>query len=264
MSCFQGVSAIINLAGANIAQRWTEANKEKILNSRLDSLRTLAEGVRQLKEHHIRSMVSASAIGIYASSLTSYYTEDSGERDSGFLGTVVEAWETQADAFKDFSIPVAKVRIGLVLSSEDGFLPKISKPIDNYVGAVMGSGKQWQSWIHVDDLASIFLFVIQHELSGIYNGVAPNPVTNTKLTREIASVLEKPLWLPNIPKSFLQLALGDMAQLIFASQRVSAQKIEGEGFQFQYCNLRPALENLLCEDANSEKSANASHRATSH
>ncbi len=263
MACFEGVQAIINLAGASIAQRWTSANKETILNSRLDSLRTLAEGIRQLASHPIRSLVTASAIGIYPSSRTSYYTEESEEKDGGFLGTVVSAWENQADAFKDLGIPVAKVRIGLVLAAEDGLLPRVSKPVRYYVGAPLGSGAQWQSWIHIDDLAALFLFLLENENTGIFNGVAPNPVTNAKLTREVASVLGRPLWLPNIPKSFLTLALGDMAQIIFASHRVGSRKLEGEGFTFQFCNLRPALEDLLGEATHSEATLDSTEHTTS-
>lgn len=263
MACFEGVDAIINLAGANIAQRWTSSNKELILNSRLDSLRTLAAGVRQLSGHQIRSLVSASAIGVYPSSLTNYYTESSEQKDNGFLGTVVTAWENQADAFKDLGMSVAKLRIGLVLSGEDGFLPKISKPVRFYAGAPMGSGHQWQSWIHVDDLARMFLFLAENEVEGIFNGVAPNPVTNTKLTREVASVLERPLILPNIPKTILYLTLGEMAQIIFASQRVSSRKIEGEGFSFEFCNLNPALEDLLLENEDSQKSVNTTSQGAS-
>lgn len=263
MACFEGVNAIINLAGANIAQRWTSSNKELILNSRLDSLRTLAAGLGQLGDHQILSLVSASAIGVYPSSYTNYYTESDEAKDDGFLGTVVEAWENQADAFKDLGLKVAKLRIGLVLSQDDGFLPKITKPVRYYAGAAMGSGQQWQSWIHIDDLARMFLFLVENEEEGIFNGVAPNPVTNAKLTREVAAVLEKPLFLPNIPKTLLHLALGDMAQIIFASQRVSSRKIEGEGFSFQFCNLHPALVDLLQENEDSQKPIGASSQGTS-
>ena len=109
----------------------------------------------------------------------------------------------------------------------------------------MGSGKQWQSWIHVEDLASIFMYVLKYQLEGIYNGVAPNAVTNTELTKIAAKVLQKPLILPNIPKFAMKLALGEMHILLFESQRVSSQKIENKGFHFKFANLRPALEDLL-------------------
>ena len=140
---------------------------------------------------------------------------------------------------------VAKVRIGLVLAKDGGALPEIVKPIKFGAGAAFGDGKQWQSWIHVQDLASIFMYVLQYQLEGIYNGVAPNAVTNKELTKAAASVLQRPLILPNIPRFVMKLALGEMHILLFESQRVSSQKIEDKGFDFTYANLRPALEDLL-------------------
>jgi hypothetical protein len=112
-------------------------------------------------------------------------------------------------------------------------------------GAAFGSGKQWQSWIHVHDLAALFVFAIQNKLEGVYNGVAPNAVSNQELTKVAASVLHKPLLLPNIPKFAMKLIMGEMHILLFESQRVSSQKIEAKGFDFKYANLRPALEDLL-------------------
>jgi NAD dependent epimerase/dehydratase family enzyme len=117
-------------------------------------------------------------------------------------------------------------------------------PIKNYVGAPLGSGEQWQSWIHIHDLARIYLFVIEHKLEGVYNAVAPNPVTNSKLTREIAHVLHKPLILPNVPEYMLKLFLGEMAYMLVSSQRVSSKKIENSGYSFEHANIRNALEAL--------------------
>ena len=128
---------------------------------------------------------------------------------------------------------------------EDGALPKIVRPVNYGVGAAFGSGEQWQSWIHIDDLAQMFLFVISKGLKGTFNGVAPNPVTNTKLTKEIAKVLKRPLILPNIPKFVMYSLLGKMAYLLFASQRVSSKRIEKKGFVFQHTNVCAALEELL-------------------
>ena len=119
------------------------------------------------------------------------------------------------------------------------------KPIKFGAGAAFGSGKQWQSWIHIHDLANLFLYVIENHLKGVYNGVAPNPVSNKELTRTIASVLKKPLFLPNIPKFVMKLILGEMHIILFESQRVSSKKIESKGFYFEYHHLKPALEDLL-------------------
>lgn len=244
-SCFKGVSSIVNLAGSSISQRWTRSNKRKILNSRIDSLRTLKKGLDGIDTSGIESFVSASAIGIYPHSLDRYYTEDETAVDDSFLGEVVSRWEEEMASFSSFPFAVATIRVGLVLSMDGGALPAMVRPIKNYVGAAFGTGEQWQSWIHIEDLVRQFLFVIEHRLEGVFNGVAPNPVTNAKLTREIAEVLNKPLILPNIPRGLMQFVLGEMSYLLFASQRVSSRKLEEEGFEFYFKNICSALKDIL-------------------
>lgn len=247
VDCFEGVTAIINLAGTSISKRWTKNNKKKILNSRVDSLRTLLGAIPKDGMHGIKIIVSASAIGIYPNSLSQYYKEDEVNIDNSFLGEVVSIWEREVDAFEKVNIKTAKIRIGLVVSNKGGALPEMAKPIKCYLGASLGSGNQWQSWIHLHDLGRIFLHVMTKELTGIFNGVAPNPVTNVKLTKELAGVLEKPLFLPNIPKTVMRLVLGEMSYLLFVSQRVSCKKIENSGFDFIYPNICRALENIYKE-----------------
>ncbi|PNQ73472.1 TIGR01777 family protein [Hanstruepera neustonica] len=243
-ACFDGVDTIINLAGASIAKRWTESYKQTILDSRIDTLRLLYSKLSTTK-HTVKQLISASAIGAYPDSLTNYYEEDFPKYSNSFLGAVVEKWEAETDAFKALDITVSKVRIGLVLDAQEGALPQIVKPTKFGMGAAFGSGKQWQSWIHVEDLAGIFMYVAQHQLVGVFNGVAPNPVSNTELTKAVASTLKRPLILPNIPKVMMKLVLGEMHILLFESQRVSSKKIENTGFEFQFVNLKPALEDLL-------------------
>lgn len=244
LSCFEGVTTIINLAGASVAKRWTKSYKRAILESRLDSLSTLYEGLEKSGTNLVTSLISASAIGIYPNSFTEYYTEDCQKQDDGFLGQVVASWEKEALRFESLGLKTSLVRIGLVLSEQGGALPQIVKPIRNYVGAAMGSGEQWQSWIHIEDLGRIFMFLAEKEVSGVFNAVAPNPVTNKRLTKETAKVFKKPLWLPNVPKFAMKLVLGEMASILFASQRVSSQKIEKYGFTFHYQNICRALEDL--------------------
>ncbi len=245
MACFDGVSAIINLAGAGISKKWTKSYKKTVLDSRVQSLKTLHSALKKIDTSNIASFVSASAIGIYPSSLGTLYAEDEKHVDDSFLGRVVEAWENEINTFKDFSFPVTKVRIGLVLSMAGGALPQMVKPILYYVGAPFGNGEQWQSWIHIEDLARMFIYLIENKEKGVFNGVAPNPVTNTKLTKEIAEVVDRPLLLPNIPKGAMKLILGEMAYILFASQRVSSKKIQEKGFEFNFHNLHGALEDLL-------------------
>lgn len=247
LRCFEGVSAIINLAGASISKRWTPSYKRTILSSRVSTLRTLYNALDKIDHSAITSFVSASAIGVYPDSLTNYYTENETAVDDSFLGEVVEAWEKEADRFNDFDFNVAKIRIGLVMSQEGGALPEIARPIRNYVGAAFGSGQQWQSWIHISDLARIFLFTVENQLKGIYNGVGPNPVTNNKLVKEIAVVVNKPIFLPNIPAFVMRTILGQMSHILFASQRVSCKKIEEEGFHFNFPNICVALEAIYEE-----------------
>lgn len=247
LDCFKEVTAIINLAGSSISERWTADYKNEILYSRINSLKTLNYALGKIDAKAINSFVSASAIGIYPSSLDHFYTEEDQAVDDSFLGEVVQKWEKEIDALSHFGFPVAKVRIGLVLSKDGGVLPKLEKPIKSYVGATFGNGKQWQSWIHINDLARLFLFIVENQLEGVFNGVAPNPVMHKKMVKELAKIFKSPLLLPNIPRFALKLILGEMSYLLFASQRVSSKKIAEEGFVFDYPNLGNALEAFYME-----------------
>lgn len=242
--CFNGVNAIINLAGSSIGKRWTKSYKEQILSSRINSLNTLYDALEKLNPKEKISIISASAIGIYPSSLSNFYTENETKIDASFLGEVTEIWEKEIDKFQKLNCTVTKLRIGLVLSAGGGALPSMAKSVRMYLGSSFGSGKQWQSWIHVDDMARMFLFVLENNLSGVYNGVAPNPVTNSKMLKELAKVLERPLFMPNVPRFVMNLVLGEMSYLLFASQRVSSKKIEKEGFNFKFNNICKTLEDL--------------------
>ena len=243
-NCLQDVEAIIHLAGATVSKRWTKSYKEEILSSRINTTQLL---VNTLRNHAnvVKHVLSASAIGLYPDSLSKYYDEDDSAGDSSFLSHVVKEWETAVDGFAELNIIVSKVRIGLVLSEKGGALPEIIKPIKLGLGAAFGSGQAWQSWIHIEDLAHIFVFILNNKLAGVYNGVSSNPVINEDLTKLCAKVLKRPLFLPNIPEFFMKLVLGEMYTLLFMSQRVSSKKIEAAGFEFSYHHLEPALEELL-------------------
>ena len=240
MACFDGVDAIINLAGASIAKRWTPIHKKKVLSSRINSLQTLYRAMEKL-DSSIGLLISASAIGIYPDSLSKFYDEQEPQVDDSFVGEVAQKWEAEVDTFKNLGVNVSKIRIGIVLSDQGGALPQMALPVKKYVGAPLGSGEQWQSWIHIEDLAQLFVFILENDLDGVYNGVAPNPVTNAKMTKELARNLDRPLWLPHVPKFVLKMLLGKMSYLLLASQRVSSKKIENEGFSFQHPNICLAL-----------------------
>ncbi len=244
LDCFKEVQAIINLAGSPIAKRWTPLRRKKILRSRVEALECLANGLERLGTSQVECLVSASAIGIYPDSPSSFYEEDEPGTARDFLGEVVRQWEAAADRFTPLGIDVSKLRTGLVLSMEGGALPRMAFPIRNLIGAPFGNGEQWQSWIHIGDLAQMFVFMVENNLRGVYNGVAPNPVTNNKMTKELARVLDRPLWLPKVPGFVLRIILGSMAQLVLDSQRVSCKKITEEGFSFQFPNICSALEHL--------------------
>lgn len=243
-ACLEGVGAIINLAGANIFQPWTKKAKAEILNSRVNSLNTLYKTLNE-NEHEVGHLISASAIGIYPSSLQKMHFEDERAVDDSFLGEVTQKWEAAAERFNGLEIRVSKVRIGLVLSNKGGALAQMKKPIKFNMGAALGSGKQWQSWIHIEDLARIFLYILQNGLSGVYNAVAPNPVTNSTLTQQLAKTMDKNIWLPNVPAFALKLLMGEMSSIILSSQLVSCKKIRETGFSFHYINLERALRDLL-------------------
>jgi uncharacterized protein (TIGR01777 family) len=243
-ACFKDVDAIIHLAGATISKRWTASYKKKILDSRVQVTKFLFESLKK-QDHKVTEFIGASAIGLYPDSLTNYYDETYKGVSQSFLGDVIWQWESAMDSFSVLGINVAKIRIGLVLAKDGGALPQIIKPIRFGVGAPFGSGQHWQSWIHINDLARLFLFVLKHQLEGVYNGVAPNSVTNVEFTKTIAKTLNRPLILPNIPKNIMQLVLGEMHLLLFESQRVSSKKVEDLGFEFKYHHLQPALQDLI-------------------
>lgn len=241
--CLKGVGAIINLAGASVFQPWTASNKKKILHSRIDSLNLLYKTLEE-NDHEVGQLASASAIGIYPSSTQKMHYEEEKEVADNFLGEVSEKWEVAAQKFSNLGVRVAIVRIGIVLARDGGALPQIARPVKYNVGTALGSGKQWQSWIHVTDLARLFLFLISNGAKGVFNGVAPNPVTNEDLTREVAAVLDKKIWLPKVPGFALKLVMGEMSTVVLGSQLVSSKKVEEEGFNFQFINLRQAIRDI--------------------
>lgn len=243
-TAFNDVSTIINLAGASVSKRWTSSNKKEILNSRTQSAELIYNTLKTI-EHNVTHYISASGISIYPSSFTNLYYENSSEEASSFLGKVVKSWETAANQFSELNIKVTKVRTGIVLSENGGALSQMVKPIKLGVGASLGSGEQWQSWIHINDVARLYMFILKNQFTGIYNAVSPNPVTNKKMTHIIAHYYNKPLWLPNIPNFMIKLLLGEMGSIALESQLVSSEKIVKEGFQFQFVNVENALEDLL-------------------
>ncbi|NHM01303.1 TIGR01777 family oxidoreductase [Flavobacterium difficile] len=241
---FDDVTVIIHLAGASISKKWTKAYKKEILDSRVEGANLIFETLKSIP-NKVERFISASAVGIYPSDLNYIYNENNTQIDDSFLGEVTEKWEKSASQFKTLSIDVSIVRIGVVLAKESGALVEMTKPINYGLGAVLASGQQYVSWIHIDDLVAIFKYILDTNLKGIYNAVSPYPITNEELTKLIAKTINKPLFLPNVPKFMLNLLLGEMHIILTSSQNVSCRKILDAGFQFHFGSLNKSLQNLL-------------------
>jgi uncharacterized protein (TIGR01777 family) len=238
------VDIIINLAGASISNRWTKNYKNVILESRIDSLNTLSNAI-QPSIHQVKQIVSASAIGIYPNSVNKKYSEDNIEIGNDFLAKVVTEWENSANKFKRLGVKVSLIRIGLVLSANGGVLTKLITPVKYNLGNELGSGNQIQSWIHINDLIKVFDFVINKEIIGVINGVAPNPVKQKVFVKTLSEVLGSKIILPATPKWLLRLILGEMHELLFNSQDVIPKRLIDNKFQFNYDLLKPALTHLI-------------------
>lgn len=242
-NCIYEVDAIIHLAGANISKRWTNAYKQEIIESRTLAAELLFNLIRKTP-NKVKQFISASGTAIYPESHTKIYDESAVDTEDSFLSNVVKKWEESADRFQVLNIKVCKLRTGIVLSNKGGALPELVRPIKLGLGAAMGSGKQIQSWIHINDLVNMYYFALENQLEGVYNAVAPNPISNKELTVAIAKVLKKPLFLPNIPQFVMKLVLGEMSYLLFSSKNLSSEKIKNAGFQFQFPKLKEALSEL--------------------
>ncbi len=236
---------IVHLAGAGVADsRWTQKRKQLIRDSRVNSTQLLFDKAKELKVN-LKGFISASAIGIYGHDTGETLIDEDSESSDDFLSQVVRDWEYSADQFRSIDIPTAKLRIGIVLASDGGALPKILQPIKFGIGSPIGTGKQYMSWIHLQDLCRMFEFVIENGQFDVFNAVAPNPVRNTELTQILAKKLKKPLLLPNVPGFALKLMFGEMAEILLGGNNVSSNKITSRGFQFDYPSIDDAIKNLL-------------------
>ncbi|GAB4002461.1 TIGR01777 family oxidoreductase [Spirosoma daeguense] len=243
----QTADHIIHLAGAGIAdKRWSEERKQEIIESRTQSTDLLVQTLAQ-HPHHVKSFVGASAIGYYGADTGDRPLNENTQGGSDFLAQVVRSWERSEDQITALGIRTVKLRIGVVLMAEGGALAKLTQPIRLGAGAPIGSGQQYVSWIHLDDLCQLFITAMTDKSwEGTYNAVAPTPVTNETLTQAIAKVIHRPLLLPNIPNFAIELLYGEMAVVVTGGNYVLNKRIADETkFQYQYADLNKALENLL-------------------
>jgi uncharacterized protein (TIGR01777 family) len=247
INAMEAADAVVNLNGASIGGgRWTSTRKKILRGSRVDSTRVLVEALARL-EQKPRVFVSASAIGYYCNRGDETLTESS-QAGNDFLAEICRKWEAEALRAQSSGIRTVLTRFGVILSAKGGALKQMLTPFRMGVAGRLGSGKQWMSWIALDDVVGILRDVISNEqASGPVNVVAPNPVQNSEFTRVLASVLHRPAIFP-APAFALRLVLGEMADaLLLSSQRVRAERAPAATFPFQYENLESALRAILAQ-----------------
>jgi uncharacterized protein len=248
INALENVYGVVNLAGASIgAHRWSKKRKMEIYNSRILSTRFIIKCINaSLTPPKI--FFSTSGIGIYGNRLNEIKDEDSLTANDDFLSKLCIDWETEI-ARLDKSIRTVILRIGLVLSMEDGLLAKSITPARFFITPVFGSGKQIYSWIHIQDLLNIFIWILNHETAtGIYNAVSPNPVSQSHFAIRISKTIHKYIMPFHIPAWLLNLILGEFSSSLFTSQYISCKKLIMQGYVPMYPTLEEALENLLNKD----------------
>jgi uncharacterized protein len=238
-----GCDGVVNLAGEPISERWSAERKRRIMNSRKVGTQKLVEAIAKA-EQKPSVLVSSSAIGYYGTSETAEFFETSQPVESDFLSQVCQAWETEANKAKDAGVRVAIVRTGIVLG-DGGAVAKMVPPFKLYAGGPIGSGRQWFSWIHVDDLVGIFLkALLDPSMQGVYNGTAPNPLQMKDFCQTLVDVLDRPSWLP-VPDFAIEALLGDGAVVVLKGQKVLPERTQASGFAFDYEDAKAALQAIV-------------------
>jgi len=239
----EACDAVVHLAGEPVAQRWTAAAKQRIRSSRVDGTRHVVEALAQLHKPPA-VLISASAIGYYGSRGEETLAESASPAQD-FLGEVATEWEREARRAAKHGTRVVILRFGVILAPDGGALKKMLPPFKLGIGGRIGDGKQWMSWVHIDDVARLIAFAIANEsVDGPVNAVSPNPVTNAVFTRELARALHRPAIFP-VPLFALRMLFGQMAEILYASQRVIPEAALRAGFTFQFPELRDALRGLV-------------------
>ncbi|MED4454535.1 TIGR01777 family oxidoreductase [Metabacillus fastidiosus] len=239
----ENTDVFINLAGKSINSRWTTQAKKEIVESRVKATRSIYSIIERLKTKPVL-VINASAVGIYGTSTTETFTENSTVQASDFLADTVNHWEKEAKKIAELNIRTVFCRFGIVLG-EEGALPKMVLPYKFFVGGTIGSGKQPVSWIHIHDLIMLIDFIIKtQEIHGPINAVSPYPVTMKEFGKTIAKTMNRPHFIP-VPSFILKTLLGSMSMLLLEGQRVLPEKVLNHGFQFTYPTADKALQNLL-------------------
>lgn len=243
-AAFDDVDYIINLTGAGIAdERWSDERKAVIIKSRTESTRLLARSIDRLQLKP-KLYLSASAIGYYGDRGEQWLTEED-DPGTGFLSTSTVMWEQSVEAVAALGVPVFLNRTGIVLHPEAGALEKMLLPLKVRTSTYFGDGKQYYSWVHIEDIVSMYTFALKQQLTGVYNGTAPNPVRNKHFAAALGPAMGKTALVLPAPVPALKVALGEMSHTVLDSTRCSAAKLEGAGFRFAYPELSQALAQLL-------------------
>lgn len=239
-----GCDGVVNLAGEAIADgRWTDARKQEILQSRQLTTQNLVAAIQQANPRP-SVLVNASAIGYYGTSETAAFDETS-PAGQDFLAQVCQAWETAAQTVKECGTRLVILRVGIVLGPGGGVLAKMIPPFKIFAGGPLGTGQQWVSWIHREDLLNLIMQALtQPEMQGVYNATAPNPVRMAEFCQALGDQLQRPSWLP-VPGFALEALLGDGAKAVLEGQQVLPNHTQAEGFQYQYPIVKQAIAQIL-------------------
>ncbi|MDR2994607.1 TIGR01777 family oxidoreductase [Bacillus cereus] len=238
------IDVVINLAGESINSRWTKNQKETILNSRIQTTKGLIQQL-QAMETKPHTFINASAIGYYGTSEIESFTEQQETPGNDFLAKTVFLWEQEAAKARSLGIRTIYTRFGVVLGADGGALPKMLLPYQFYIGGTIGSGKQWLSWIHIDDVVRMMDFIIhKREIDGPLNMTAPTPIRMKEFGKTIAATTRKPHWLP-VPSFMLHALLGEMSILVLEGQHVLPMKAIEHGYQYTFPAIDHALQNIL-------------------
>ena len=237
---------IIHLAGENIAEkRWTAKRKAAIIDSREKSTQLL---YMVLKKHYkkLDAFISASAVGYYGAVNGEEICKESDAPANDFLGYACQKWEDSIDFIENLNIRTVKIRTGLVMGRNDGFLKQLIPLFKYRLGSALGSGKQYMPWIHIDDLCGMYYqAIIKEDMAGPYNAAVCDNTNNSVFSKTLARVFGYSIWLPNVPEFVLKMALGEMSKIVLTGRRVSSEKIEETGFNFKYTQLEDALKDCV-------------------
>lgn len=240
-----GCDGVVNLAGAPIAERWTESHRQAIYDSRVVGTQKLVEAIAQA-DAKPSVLINASAIGYYGTSETAEFDESSAPLDSDFLSKICQDWEAAAQPVTEVGVRLVIVRNGIVLGN-GGALARMLTPFRLFAGGPIGSGRQWFSWIHQDDLVSLIVYALQNsQLAGVYNGTAPAPVRMTEACQALGQALNRPSWLP-VPDFVIEALLGDASVVVLKGQKVLPKRVQSSGFAYEYPTVLDAMKAVVNE-----------------